>query len=188
MQDACGDCLRKIQCEITGASCPKLDALIHKLDTNGRTTMTNPTKKPVTETSVKETDVPAQATAKTWDLKGDKVLDNAGKVLFAGTPEEVKNWLLKQPTMIYAVRQMKNNDLVVSTEYVQEGSPKPSTLQRAKTAVEKFSKNQKAMFILGASIAAVGLAVKNSRKVVQVDALDEEDDTSTGVDETPDSL
>jgi signal recognition particle subunit SEC65 len=72
MQDACGDCLRQIVCEVTGASCPKLDALVPKIDSKtqeGDTIMSNTAKnttpatpKTVAEAVAAEKTVPAQAT------------------------------------------------------------------------------------------------------------------------------
>lgn len=141
--------------------------------------------KAATEGKVEEKTVPAQATGEktTTDEAGrDKVLDNAGKVLFSGTPAEVKAWLLEQPTKIYAVRQAKNNGLVVSTEYVEEPL-KLSLVQRAKQAAEKLKHNKRAMVIVAGAAVVVGLAVKNSRKAVAVEVLDPEDTTVNGVGE-----
>lgn len=198
------DCLWRVKCNITGASCPKMDAILQKLDdTETDNNMTNPAKntaaatpktvKEAVEGKPDETTIPAQATAPE-DSKSDKVLDNAGKVLFSGTPDEVKTWLLKQPAMIYAVRQAKNNDLVVSTVYVEEGPLKLSLVQRAKAAAEKLKQNKKAMLIVAGAAVVVGLTVKNNRKAVSVETLDPEDDSVNGVGEdditpeTPDSL
>lgn len=85
MQDACtdssgkNDCLWRVKCNITGASCPKMDALFQKLDTEQETkNMTNTAKntaaaatpKDVKE-KVEEKTVPAQATAESKVEKQD---------------------------------------------------------------------------------------------------------------------
>jgi hypothetical protein len=74
MQNFCGDCLSKDVCDITGASCKKMDALVNqrKLLNNGRTTIMSNTPKNVTPKTVadkaaepqtvEEKTVPAQAT------------------------------------------------------------------------------------------------------------------------------
>lgn len=73
MENTCRDCLAQDVCEITGASCRKMGALVdqRKQIRNGRTTMTNTAKNSVTpktvsekasEPKIDETTVPAQAT------------------------------------------------------------------------------------------------------------------------------
>jgi hypothetical protein len=200
MQDACGDCLRQIQCEITGASCPKLDALIHKFDTNGRTTMTNPgknsaTPKPVVEAADKtinteEPTVPAQqAASPNIETNTDRVVDHNRNTIFAGTSDEIVAWLNENAPMIYVIQPVDGPDLITSVDYLKKHQPKLSVVQRAKAAAEKLGKNHKAMLILGASVVAVGLAVKNSRKDMKVEVLDDEDNTINGIgDEAPDSV
>lgn len=183
------DCLWRVKCNITGASCPKMDALIKKLDdTEQEEQMTNsPKATPKTATESKlvedEKTIPAQKTAKGSEGQLDKVLDNAGKTLFSGTPAEVKAWLLEQPTKIYVVRQAKNDDLIVSTVYVEEESPKASLVQRAKQAAEKLKQNKRALAIIAGAAVVAGLAVKNSRKAVSVEPLDEAEGPINGVDE-----
>lgn len=186
MQDACtdssgkNDCLWRVVCNITGASCPKMDAILQNLDdtetdnamSNSPKNTTATTPKDVKEKVEKDATVPAQPTSPE-DEKNDKVLDNEGKVLFSGTPDEVKNWLLEQPTMVYAVRQAKSNDLVVSTVYMEEGPLKLSLVQRAKQAAEKLKKNKTAMVLVVGAAVVVGLTIKNNRKAVAVEALDE---------------
>lgn len=154
----------------------------------------NVTPKTVAEAAEKnneETTVPAQATAekstKTEKPKGDQVLDNKGKVLFSGTPDEVRAWLKDQPTMIYAVRQERDGDLIISTEYVEAGPLKLSLVQRAKAAAEKLKKNKKAMAILGGAAVVVGLTIRNVRKenreAVSAETLDEVEGPVIGIDD-----
>lgn len=152
------------------------------------------TVKEAVENKVEETTVPAQATGEKTVKDGqlDKVLDNAGKVLFSGTPDEVRAWLNEQPSMIYAVRQAKNNGLVVSTEYVEEGPLKLSLIQRAKAAAEKLKSNKKAMLFLGGAAVVVGLTIKSSRKaaaesIVEDDVVEETTEIDNP-DDTTDSL
>lgn len=155
--------------------------------------MTNAPKTPATPKTVAEKaaekTVPAQATGET-PAKGDQVLDNKGKVLFSGAPDEVKNWLLEQSTMIYAVRKETNNDLVVSTVYVEEQPLKLTLAKRVKAAAEKLKQNKKALLILGGAAVVVGLTVKNNRKAVSAEDEDQEatltHDESNG--DAPDSL
>lgn len=211
MQDACtdssgkNDCLWRVVCNITGASCPKMDALFHKLDTEQEKKMTNPAKnttaaatpKDVKE-KVEEKTVPAQATGEKTakEAQLDKVLDNSGKVLFSGTPDEVRAWLNERTAMIYAVRQAHNNDLIISTEYVEQGPLKLSLVQRAKSKAEKLKKNRKAQLLLAGAVFCAGMAIKNARfnrKAVAAEVLDPEDTTTIGVEqpetpENPDSL
>lgn len=128
--------------------------------------------------------IPAQTAA---TPEGDQVLDNKGKVLFSGTPDEVKNWLLKQPTMVYVVRQSVDNGLVVSTTYMEEGPLKLSLVQRAKAAAEKLKKNKKAMAILGGAVVVAGLTVnanrKSKREAVSAEPLDEVEGPVIGIDD-----
>jgi len=208
MQDACtdssgkNDCLWRVTCNITGASCPKMDALFKKLDTEKETkNMTNTAKNTAAATpkdvkeKVEEKTVPAQATAPE-NAKTDKVVDNAGKTLFSGTPAEVKAWLLEQPTMVYAVRQASNNDLVLSTVYVEAGPLKLTLVQRAKAAAEKLKKNKRSQLLLAGAVVCAGIAVKNARynrKAADAEPLDEVEGPVVGVepvdpDETTDSL
>jgi hypothetical protein len=199
------DCLWRVKCNITGASCPKMDAILQKLDdTETDNTMSNTAKNTPAATpkdvkdAVEEKTVPAQATAPEDAKTGeqDKVLNNEGKVLYSGTPDEVKAWLDKQPSMIYVVRQATNNGLVVSSTYIEEGPLKLSLVQRAKAAAEKLKKNKKAMLIVAGAAVVVGLTVKNNRKVVtgtvenpyhdESEQPAVEDDQAT--DENPDSV
>lgn len=190
MQEYCKDCLSREVCEISGGACQKMGALFiqRKSIANGRTTMSNTpkaTSKTVTdasETKVEEKTIPAQAKAEKND-EHDTVLDNAGKILFSGAPDEVKAWLNKQPTMIYVVRQTKSNGLIVSTEYVEEGPLKLTLMQRAKAAAEKLKQNKKAVLILTGAAVVVGLTVKNNRKAVAVEPLGEAEGPINGVDE-----
>lgn len=206
MQDACtdssgkNDCLWRVKCNITGASCPKMDALLKQFDTTEQENkMSNPTKPAAAATpkdvaeKVEEKTVPAQATGEKSAKEDhtDKVLNNKGEVLFSGTPTEVKAWLLEQkPSMIYAVRQTSTNDLVISTEYTEEGPLKLSLVQRAKTAAEKLKKNKKAQVLLVGAVFCAGMAIKNSgynRKAVAVEPLDEAEGPVIGrdIDESP---
>lgn len=71
MENTCRNCLAQDVCDITGASCKKMDALFaqHKTIRNGRTTMTNTAKNTTASTTpkdvkekVEEKTVPSQAT------------------------------------------------------------------------------------------------------------------------------
>lgn len=204
MQETCRNCLAQEVCDITGGVCKKMDALFtqRKSVTNGRTTMTNPAKNSATPKTVaeaaekqtapiEETVVPAQATSPKTETNTDKVVDHTNKTLFAGTTSEIVAWLTERSEMVYAIRLSGSNDLTSSIDYLKKHQEKLSPVQRLKAAAEKLGKNRKAMLILGASAVVAGLAVKNSRKAVKVEVLDEDDTTINGVgedDETPDSL
>jgi hypothetical protein len=164
--------------------------------------MTNPAKNSATPKTVaeaaekqtapiEETVVPAQATSPKTETNTDKVVDHTNKTLFAGTTSEIVAWLTERSEMVYAIRLSGSNDLTSSIDYLKKHQEKLSPVQRLKAAAEKLGKNRKAMLILGASAVVAGLAVKNSRKAVKVEVLDEDDTTINGVgedDETPDSL
>jgi phenylpyruvate tautomerase PptA (4-oxalocrotonate tautomerase family) len=200
MQDACRNCLAQEKCDITGGVCQKMDALFaqRKSVTNGRKTMTTPknsaTPKTVTEAVEKqalpaeENTVPAQkAASPKVEMNTDRVVDHTNKILFAGTPSEIVDWLNQHSTMIYAIRLADHPDLITSVDYVKKHQKKISLVQRIKASADKLKKNRKAMLILGASAVVAGLAVKNSRKVVvKVEDVDSEDTAIDG--DIPDSL
>lgn len=187
MQDSCGDCLSKVVCDITGASCQKMGALFtqRKQTLNGRTTMSNTpknTEKQDVTVEAKAVDpkvekesktVPPQAAeSKSGDLKSlDKVFDIKGDAVFSGTPDEVLAWLKERSNTTYAVRSSGRPDIMTSLDYTKRTaeSEKPSLVQRLKAAAEKLKENKKAMVILGASAVIAGLAIKNNRKKIPAD-------------------
>lgn len=134
------------------------------------------TVKEAVENKVEETTVPAQATGgKTVkEDQLDKVLDNEAKVLFSGTPDEVRAWLNERPSMIYAVRKTNQDGLIISTMYVEEGPLKLSLVQRAKAAAEKLKQNKKALAILGGALVVAGLTIKNNRKTTAEPEVEED--------------
>ncbi|QJD49771.1 hypothetical protein SEA_CLUBPENGUIN_47 [Streptomyces phage ClubPenguin] len=160
MEDTCRNCLAQDVCDITGASCKKMDALFAQRKTirNGRTTMSNTAKNSAAATpkdvkeKVEEKTVPAQATAE------PKVEQQDGEQTPAADEKK-----------------------------------KPSLVQRAKAAAEKLKQNKKALLILTGAAVVVGLTIKNNRKAVAVEPLDEAEGPINGVesadpDDTTDSL
>lgn len=159
------DCLWRVKCNITGASCPKMDAILTKLDTDKELKMSNTAK-----------NTSAAATPK--DVK-DKVEEKT--VPAQNTAEhDVK------PGIADGIKTEETKDA--------QSEKKVSFVQRFKAVTEKLAKNKKAMILLGGAAVVAGLAIKNNRKALAGEPLDDEDTTVIGVeqptnpDDTPDSV
>ena len=163
MQKFCVDCLSKDVCDITGASCKKMDALVNqrKLLNNGRTTIMSNTPKNVTPKTV------------------------ADKTAESQTGEEKT-----VPAQAAEPKAEKKESISVDDIKVDVKEKKHSVVQRIKASFEGFKVNKKALAIVGATVVIAGLAVKNRRKAVAVEWLDPTDTEVNGVvdDENPDSL
>lgn len=165
MQDACtdssgkNDCLWRVVCNITGASCPKMDALFKKLDTEQETkNMTNTAKNT------------AAASATPKDVK-EKVEEKTVPAQAQATEPKVEEQDGEQTP-------------------AADEKKKPSLVQRAKVAAEKLKQNKKALLILTGAAVVVGLTIKNNRKAVAAEPLDEVEGPINGVDEVtgPDDI
>jgi cobalamin biosynthesis Mg chelatase CobN len=165
MPDACGDCLRQLVCEVTGASCPKLAALIQKLDHDssnqeGDTTMTNTAKNSGTPKTVAE----AVAAAK-------KNNDDA-TVPAQATSTEPKDG--------------------AKTETTTDGqTEKTSVVQKLKARVERLKSNKSVVLIVAAGVvgAIVGSELTKRRSASAVTTDDVVADTeihTVGEDDTTD--
>lgn len=139
---------------------------------------------------VEEPIVPAQqAASPNVGTNTDRVVDHTNKTLFAGTSDEIVDWLNEHSPMIYAIQPVDHPDLITSIDYLKKHQAKPSLIQRAKTAAEKLTKNRKAMLFLGGAAIVAGLAVKNNRRktVATEETLDDIEDTVENPDATDDS-
>lgn len=153
MPDACGDCLRQLVCDVTGASCPKLDALVQKLDDRknqeGETTMSNTAKNPTPKTvaqavaaekKAEDATVPAQAT----EPKVEDVVDTQ------------------------------------NTEGDATDGKKKTVVQTLKAKIETLKKNKNAVIAIGLAAALTGVVINNKRRAAALktdDATDVVEDT-----------
>lgn len=154
MPDACGDCLRQLVCEVTGASCPKLDALIQKLDDSknqeGDTTMSNNAKNTATPKTV------AQAVA------AEKNAEDATVPAQATAEPKVED--------------------VVDTKNAEGDATdgKKTVVQTLKAKLETLKKNKNAVIAIGLAAALTGVVINNKRRAAALktdDATDVVEDT-----------
>lgn len=148
MPDACGDCLRQLVCEVTGASCPKLDALVQKLDhdsntSRGETTMSNTAKNSGTPKTV------AEAVAAAKDAKND-----------ATVPAQAKE---------------PQDGVKVETKSEGQTDAKKSVVQRAKAVAEKLKENRGLMAGLGFAAGFVSAIVVTKRRSAAAFQTDDSD-------------
>lgn len=120
----------------------------------------------------------------------------------AATPKTVAEGAEKQDVTVEAVavdpKVEKTTKTVPSQSTGEKETPKdaeakteetewkPSVVQRLKAVAVKLKRNKKAMLIIGGAVVVVGLTIKNNRKAVSVEPLDEAEGPVVGVDETVD--
>jgi hypothetical protein len=114
-------------------------------------------------------------------------MSNTAKNTDAATPKDIKEKVDEKTVPAQATEPKVEEQTPAADE------KKPSLVQRAKAAAEKLKQNKKALLILTGAAVVVGLTIKNNRKAVAVEPLDEAEDSVNGVeptnpDDTTDSI
>lgn len=123
--------------------------------------------------------------------------NSAKNTAAAATPKDVKESKAEEttvPAQATEPKTEKKESISVDDVKVDVKEAKLTVVKRLKSVTEKLAKNKKAMILLGGAAVVAGLAIKNNRKALAGEPLDEEDDTVIGVeqpanpDDTTDSV